>query len=135
LGVPCYKAFIQGPNGEILKGCAAHLDGGRAAVSALLEVPYHASWFRPVPGPKDVKIIKQPDLPDYSTGHPAQDLERLEALLVANGFGPVYVDLTREDLDIPVVKAIVPGLEMFADFDEFSSLGLRQFVHYLDAVE
>jgi hypothetical protein len=37
-------------------------------------------------------------------------------------------------LDIPVVKAIVPGLEMFADFDEFSSLSLRQFAHYLDAV-
>jgi ribosomal protein S12 methylthiotransferase accessory factor YcaO len=134
LGVPCYKAFMQGPNGEILKGCAAHLDGTMAAVSALLEVPYHASWFRPAPAPKGLKIIKQTDLPTYSTSNPAQDLERLEALLVANGYGPVYVDLTREDLDIPVVKAIVPGLEMFADFDAFSSLGLRQFVHYLDAV-
>jgi ribosomal protein S12 methylthiotransferase accessory factor YcaO len=134
LGIPCYKAFIEGPNGEILKGCAAHLDGSRAAISALLEVPYHESWFRPEPEPERLKIIKQSDLPNYSSDNSAKDLDLLEALLVANGYSPVYVDLTREDLDIPVVKAIIPGLEMFADFDAFSSLSLRQFAHYLDAV-
>jgi len=131
LGIPCYKAFIQGPNGEILKGCACHLDGKRAAVSALLEVPYHASWFRPVPGPQGLKTRKHEGLPDYSTGNPVEDLKRLEQLLVANGYGPIYIHLTRKDLDIPVVKAIVPGLEMFADFDAFSSLSLRQFAHYI----
>ena len=135
LGVPCYKAFVQGPTGEILKGCAAHLDGKRAAVSALLELPFHPSWFRPAPAPSGMKKVKEGALPNYSLGSAARDLQLLEKLLVANGYQPIYVNLTREDLDIPVVKAIVPGLEMFAEFDEFSALSLRQFAHYLKALK
>jgi YcaO-like protein with predicted kinase domain len=131
LGVPCYKAFVQGPGGEILKGCAAHLDGRRAAVSALLEVPFHPSWFRPVPAPSDMRTVKEDVLTNYSSGNATHDLLLLEKLLIANSYQPIYVNLTREDLDIPVVKAIVPGLEMFAEFDEFSNLSLRQFAHYL----
>ncbi len=134
LGVPCYKAFIRGPAGEILKGCACDLDGKRAAVSALLEVPYHPSWFRPVPAPYELKTIKHEELPDYCSGNPAEDLKRLEQLLAANGYSPIYIDLTRNDLDIPVVKAIVPGLELFSDFDAFSSLSLRQFAHYVAVI-
>lgn len=135
LGVPCYKAFIQGPGGEILKGCAAHLDGKRAAVSALLEVPFHPSWFHPVPAPPGLHTVKEDTLPDYSSGHVHQDLRLLERLLIANGYQPIYVNLTRADLDIPVVKAIVPGLEMFAESDAFSNLSLRQFAHYLKALK
>ncbi len=131
-GIPCYKAFIQGPGGEILKGCAAHLDGKRAVVSALTEVPFHSSWFRTVPAPCGLKKVKDETLADYSSGNVAQDLRLLERLLVANGFRPIYVNLTREDLDIPVVKALIPGLEMFAEFDRFSTLSPRQFVHYLN---
>jgi len=133
LGIPCYKAFIENPNGEVLKGAAAHLDGKRAAVSALLEVPYHASWFRQKPGPTDGKVYQIDDLPNYSTGNAGQDLALLEQLLMENGHHPIYVDLTREDLDIPVVKALVTGLEFFPEFDRFSSLSLRQFGHYLNA--
>jgi ribosomal protein S12 methylthiotransferase accessory factor YcaO len=135
LGVPCYKAFAQGPGGEILKGCAAHLDGKRAAVSALLELPFHPSWFRPVPALPGVKRMKEDTLSDYSSGNASHDLRLLERLLITNGYQPIYVNLTREDLDIPVVKAIVPGLEMFAEFDEFSSLSLRQFAHYLKVLK
>lgn len=135
LGVPCYKAFVQGPAGEILKGCAAHLDGKRAAVSALLELPFHPSWFRPVPAPSGMKKVKETTLPNYSLGNATRDLQLLEKLLVANGYQPIYVNLTRENLDIPVVKAIVPGLEMFAELDEFSTLSLRQFAHYLKALK
>jgi YcaO-like protein with predicted kinase domain len=135
LGVPCYKAFIQGPGEEILKGCAAHLGGKRAAVSALLEVPYHPSWFRPVPAPPDLNTVKEDTLPDYSSGNVSQDLRLLERLLITNGYQPIYVNLTREDLDIPVVKAIIPGLEIFAEFDRFSSLSLRQCVHYLKVLK
>ena len=133
LGVPCYKAFIRGPEGEILKGCAAHLDGKRAAVSAMIEVPFHSSWFSSMPKPEGLKTIKLDDLPDYASGNISQDLGLLERLLVTNGYRPIYVNLTRNDLDIPVVKALVPGLEMFAEFDRFSTLSLRQFVHYLKA--
>jgi ribosomal protein S12 methylthiotransferase accessory factor len=132
-GIPCYKAFIQGPNGEILKGCAAHLDGKRAAVSALTEVPYHPTWFSPVAAGHGVNQLDYQDLPNYSSGNVSHDLALLERLLITNGYSPIYVNLTRKDLDIPVVKALVPGLEMFSDFDLFSPLSLRQFAHYLKA--
>jgi ribosomal protein S12 methylthiotransferase accessory factor YcaO len=133
LGVPCYKAFIEGPNGEILKGCAANLDGQRAAVSALTEVPFHPSWFSPAPPRQDLQRIKDGTLPSYASGQAEKDLELLERLLVKNGYGPIYVDLTRQDLGIPAVKAIIPGLELFAEFDQFSTLSLRQFAHFLGA--
>ena len=131
-GIPCYKAFIQGPNGEVLKGCAAHLDGKRAVVSALTELPFHPSWFPTNPVTSGLKKVKDETLPDYSSDSVAQDLRLLERLLVTNGFRPIYVNLTREDLNIPVVKALIPGLEMFAEFDRFSTLSPRQFVHYLN---
>jgi ribosomal protein S12 methylthiotransferase accessory factor YcaO len=114
-------------------GCAAHLDGKKAVVSALTEVPFHSSWFLPMPAPRGLKKVKDETLADYSSGNVAQDLRLLERLLVTNGFRPIYVNLTREDLDIPVVKALIPGLEMFAEFDRFSTLSPRQFVHYLKA--
>jgi ribosomal protein S12 methylthiotransferase accessory factor YcaO len=135
LGIPCYKAFVRGPEGEILKGCAADLDGKRAAVSALTEMPYHSSWFNPTPAPHDLNKLKDDTLPDYSSGSASQDLRLLEKLLLMNGHRPIYVNLTREDLDIPVVKALIPGLEMFAEFDCFSRFSLRQFAHYLKATE
>jgi YcaO-like protein with predicted kinase domain len=132
-GIPCYKAFIQGPHGEILKGSAAHLDGKRAAVSALTEVPYHSSWFRPMSVSNGLNQVPYQDLPDYSSGDVSQDLALMERVLIANGYSPIYADLTREDLDIPVVKTLIPGLEMFSEFDQFSPLSLRQFGHYLKA--
>lgn len=136
-GVPCYKAFIHAPDGEILKGCGAGLDGKRAAVSALTEVPYsHTQASGSVPAPDGVRTIKYKELPDYSTGDVGEDLRLLEKLLVKNGYHPIYVDLTRADLDIPVVRALVPGLEMISDFDRLSSLSLRQFAHsgYCDGI-
>jgi ribosomal protein S12 methylthiotransferase accessory factor len=129
-GVPCYKAFIRAPGGEILKGCGAGLDGKRAAVSALTEVPYsHSQAGGSVPAPDGLRTIRYEELPDYSTGDVGEDLKVLETLLIKNGYHPIYVDLTRADLDIPVVRALVPGLEMITDFDRLSSLSLRQFVH------
>ncbi|RLB80420.1 MAG: hypothetical protein DRH17_11970 [Deltaproteobacteria bacterium] len=132
-GIPCYKAFIQGAGGEILKGCAAHLDGKRAAVSALTEVPFHPSWPRAMPMPDGLKTVNYDDLPDYTTGDVKQDLRLLERLLLMNGYRPIYVNLTKKGLDIPVVKALIPGLEMLTEFDRLSSLSPRQFIHYLKA--
>lgn len=129
-GIPCYKAFIQGPRGEILKGCGAGMDGKRAAVSALTEVPYsHSQQPCSVPAPEGIRSIRYEELPDYASGNVEEDLRLLERLLLKNGYYPIYVDLTRADLDIPVVRALVPGLEMITDFDRFSSLSLRQFAH------
>jgi ribosomal protein S12 methylthiotransferase accessory factor len=133
-GLPCYKAFVQGPNGEMLKGCAAHLDGKKAMVSALTELPFHPTWFHPMAIPTDLRAVRHENLPDYASGHVAQDLKLLERLLLMNGYRPIYVNLTRRDLDIPVVKALIPGLELLSEFDRFSTLSLRQFAHYRQAL-
>ena len=129
-GIPCYKAFIQGPGGEILKGCAAHLDGIRAIVSAVTELPYHPSWFSSDISSNDLPVRKTSDIPSYSQGNAAQDLALVETVLIANGYRPVYVNLTRKDLGIPVVKVLVPGLELLPEFHRYSPLTLRQFAHY-----
>lgn len=132
-GVPCYQAFVEGPGGVILKGAGAHLDGRRAAVSAMTEIPWpYPYWFGTTPAPEDLRRVSFEDLPCWSTGNASDDLAHLEALLLANGYFPVYVDLTREDTAIPVCRVLVPGLEMMTSFDRFTPLGLRQFAHYLD---
>jgi ribosomal protein S12 methylthiotransferase accessory factor len=131
-GIPCYKAFVQGPGGVILKGTGAHLDGKRALLSAMTEIPYpYPYWFGSMPAPEGLDFVQYEDLPDYASGDPSKDLDLLERLLSLNGYSPVYVDLTREDLGIPVVKALVPGLEIMTVLDRFSPLDLRQFGHYL----
>jgi ribosomal protein S12 methylthiotransferase accessory factor YcaO len=131
-GIPCYKAFVQGPGGIILKGTGAHLDGKRALLSAMTEIPYpYPYWFGSMPAPEGLDFVQYENLPDYASGDPSRDLALMERLLGLNGYSPIYVDLTREDLSIPVVKALVPGLEIMTVLDRFSPLNLRQFGHYL----
>ena len=128
LGVPCYKCFVIAPDGSIVKGTAAHLNGKRALVSALTETPYpHAGAPPSKPRLENLPALSYESLPDYATGHPQTDLELLERLLLANGFRPIYVDLTRKDLGIPVVRAFVPGLALSADFDGFSRIHPRLY--------
>lgn len=133
-GVPAYRAVVQGPNGFVLKGTGADLDGRRAALSAITEIPYpYPYWFGSMPPPPSRERIEIEDLPDYATGSAEEDVRLLEGLLLRNGYAPVYVDLTRADLGIPVCKALVPGLEMMTVLDMFTPLPLRQFGHYLRA--
>ncbi len=135
-GVPCYKAFVQTPTGEILKGCGAHLDGKIAAVRALTELAYpYPHWCGSVPPPREFETLHYEELPDYSSGNVSQDLRILETLLMVNGFRPIYVDLTRKDLDIPVVRVIIPGLEMMPVLDRFSNFNERQFRNYLKIIK
>ena len=67
------------------------------------------------------------ELADYSSGDMTADLHRLETLLAANHLYPVYVDLTRRDLTIPVIRALVPGLELMADFDRYARVNPRLY--------
>lgn len=78
-------------------------------------------------------LLREPleKLPDYATGNPKLDPAILKEILVKKGYGPIYFDLTREDTDIPVVRSIVPGLEIMAAFDEFSRVSQRLFLNYL----
>ena len=134
LGVPCFKCFVVTRDGQVIKGTGAHLDGKRAVISALTETPYPYPYGPPGRPPATAYPVRQLEaLPDYATGHAEGDLALLESLLAANGFEPVYIDLTRQDIGFPVVKALVPGLELSADFDEFSRVSRRLYRNYLSA--
>jgi YcaO-like protein with predicted kinase domain len=134
LGVPCFKCFVVSSEGQIIKGTGAHLDGKRAVISALTETPYPYPYGPPSRPPAAAYPARRLEaLPDYGTGHAAGDLALLEALLAANGFEPVYIDLTRRDIGFPVVKALVPGLELITDFDGFSRVSPRLYRNYLRA--
>ncbi|XPV77230.1 MAG: YcaO-like family protein [Desulfovibrio sp.] len=132
LGVPCYKAFIVGSRGDITQATGCGLSGKRAALSAMTEAPY------PFPGPPSSKapeglpVRKLEDLPDYSTGSATGDRMLIENVLNKNGYKPVYVDMTRKDLDFPVMRAIIPGMEIVADFDHYSRVSPRLFANYLN---
>ena len=130
-GIPCYKCFVSHADGQIAKGTSAHFTGWQAALAALTETPYpypHGPASRT--GPADLPIRHLETLPDHASGDTAADLKRLEALLIANHHPPIYVDLTRRDIDIPVVRALVPGLELMADFDRYSRFSPRLYRHY-----
>ena len=131
-GVPCAKCFVVNSDGEIVGGTGAHLNGRRAALSALTETTYpYPDGPASAPGLEGLPYIRYEDLPDHSTGSPAGDLELLEAVLERAGYRPVYVDLTRKDLGFPVVRAFIPGLEPTADFDRFSRVSARLYARYL----
>ena len=130
-GIPCYKCFVSGSDREIAKGTSAHLAGWQAALAALTETPYpypHGPASRP--GPADLPLRYLEELPDYTSGNVETDLQRLEALLAANQLYPIYIDLTRQDVGIPVVRALIPGLELMADFDRYSRVSPRLYRNY-----
>lgn len=132
LGVPCCKCYVVHGDGEIAIGTSAHLSAKQALVSALTETPYPFPTgppSRPLP-PAAIRVPLEA-LPDYDRGHAEQNLALLEQLLLANGFEPIYIDLTRADLDLPVVRAIVPGLEPLGEFDRFSRVHPRLYGNYL----
>jgi ribosomal protein S12 methylthiotransferase accessory factor YcaO len=55
----------------------------------------------------------------------------LETLLEQNGLKAYYADLTCRRLGFPVVRAIIPGLEIMTDFDVFSRVSPRLYAHSL----
>ncbi len=134
MGIPCCKCFVTTGVGDVVSATGANLDAKRALLSALTEAPYPFPNGGPS-GPGTVRgvIVRFEDLPDYGTGSAAGDLQLLETLLLRNGISPIYVDLTRKDLDIPVVRAILPGLEVTGDFGPLSRVHPRLFAKYLDA--
>ena len=120
-GLPCYRAFVTAADGSVVRGTGAHLAGSRAAISAMTETPYpFPRGPASRPGLKGLPARQAEQLPAFSSGSAETDLKRVETLLRANGFRVFYADLTREDLGLPVVRAVVPGLEILADFDRYS---------------
>jgi ribosomal protein S12 methylthiotransferase accessory factor YcaO len=132
MGLPCCQCFVVSSDGRIAKGTGAHLDARRALLAALTETPF------PYPGgppsqPAMEGLVRVPveALPNYACSDPDEDLQTMETLLLANGFRLIYADLTRSDIGLPVVRAIVPGMEILADFDRRSRVHPRLYANYL----
>ncbi|MBU0992627.1 MAG: YcaO-like family protein [Proteobacteria bacterium] len=133
MGIPCCRCFVVDKAGEIQKGAAASLSAKRAIISAITETTCPFPDSPPSqPGPQDLICVDYEDLPDYSTGDPTSDLALLEALLIRNRYQPYYINLTRKDIGLPVVKAIIPGMEILGDFDGYSRVHPELFRNYLD---
>jgi ribosomal protein S12 methylthiotransferase accessory factor YcaO len=99
----------------------------------MTETPYPYPGGPPSqPGMNGLLRVPLEKLPDYSSGNAARDLNLIETLLDSNGFRPIYVDLTRKDLGIPVVRAIVPGMELLGDFDRFARVNPRLYANYIN---
>lgn len=131
LGLPAYQCFVRSPEGGVARATGAHLSGPRAALAALTETP----WPYPHGGPSGPGLEGLPervleDLPEYGLPSPADNCRLLEALLGAHGKAPLYVELTRADLGLPVVRALVPDLALTAEWDRFSRPGRRLFARY-----
>jgi len=130
-GIPCYRAFIQTLDNQIVTGAAASLDAQEALLAAMTEIPYPYPCKYPtkagIPGLPKIDLN---ELPIYSTGAYHNDLQIMENLLSTNGYCPVYVNLTKKELDYPVIRALVPGMEMLGDLDEFSRVHPRLYANY-----
>ena len=132
MGVPCCRCFVVEQNGRVHMGTAAHLDARQAILAAVTEntCPFpHAPATRPAP--PDLHLVADVNLPDYASGHAAIDLALLETLLIKNHYRPCYVDLTRADIGLPVVRALIPGMEMLGDFDAYSRVHPDLYRNYL----
>ncbi len=131
-GVPCYQAFLLTRKGEVVRATGANLSGAKAALSALTEVPYPYPHGEPS-GPA-IKGLPQKcleELPDYTLESPTRNLALLEDVLMAHGHTPLYVEVSRMDLELPVVRAIVPKLLLNPEPDSFSRISPRLFRNYL----
>lgn len=120
LGVPAYRCFVYGHDGRVAQATGASLSGRKAALAALTETPWPYSWANPIPAPSGRGLSglsrrKLEDLPEYELPGYATNLHLLEESLLAMDLEPVYVELTRPDLDFPVYRAFIPGLETDAE--------------------
>ncbi len=124
-GVPVFRAFVTAKSGRhVAQASGAKLSAADAALAALTETPwpypYSQSASQTSPSAEGIANLPKrllEELPDYSLPDPAKALELLEKTLLDAGKMPLYLDLTRADLDIPVVRAFVPGLAPHTDFD------------------
>ena len=115
-GVPAYKAYIQLPDGNILSGSGAHLNGRIALNRAICELGakclgVSGHGVRLVSKDQNVQEREFSDIPNLSSGDVRTDLGLVETVFRLNGHPIIYADLTRTDIDIPVVRAMVPGLD------------------------
>jgi putative methanogenesis marker protein 1 len=70
----------------------------------------NSHWFG-----ESEKSLEMNELKNISTKSFKEDIETSKKILKEGGFGDIlYVDLTRPEIDIPVVRVIIPGMELFS---------------------
>jgi YcaO-like protein with predicted kinase domain len=100
--------FISGSRDDLPRG-----DYTPSAVAARLE------HFRALEGISRGGMSLS-EVPNFSSDTIAEDLDHVVKGLVAAGMDDMaVVDLTREEIGIPVVRALIPGLEGLADDDSY----------------
>jgi len=135
-GIPTYRAFVK-IGEQIISGSGAHLDAKTAITRALCELNPKIYVYTQHNGGltglsnelASDRIISYGDLSNYSTGNIKADLSLVEQVLSGSGFTVSYVDLTRRDLNVPVVRAIVPGLDIP------DGVGERQILHLVQELK
>lgn len=129
---PVYRCIVRDSMGRAVYATGASLDGKRAALSAITETPWPYSWSSPfptsklsLPPPPNLPVRFLEDLPNYSFGSPVADLALVEKLLTSQGHAPAYVDISRADLQFPVIRAFIPEMESNGDYDASMPPGPR----------
>lgn len=131
-GLPCYQCFVRRPEGGVARATAAKLSGMGAALAALTETPYPYPHGQPSAfGLRGLPVRMLEDLPDYTLESPERNVAMLERLLAAYGRQVYYITLTRSDFGLPVVRALVPKMELTAERDAFSRIAPRLFAAYV----
>ncbi|MDI9643151.1 MAG: YcaO-related McrA-glycine thioamidation protein [Archaeoglobales archaeon] len=110
--VACIRAILEVAQSRLVQIQGAREDTVKAEVmrragyERMKRINRH--WFE---RSEEVELRK---LPKFSTEDLREDIEITLSLLKKKGFErAIVVDLTREELGIPTVRVIVPGLEVF----------------------
>ncbi len=132
-GLPCYQAFVLDKKGRVIRASGAGLSGQKAALAALTEVPFaypHGEASGAAIKGLEERFLE--DLPDYSLESPTRNLALLEEIIHLHGYLPIYADITHKDLEMPVVRALIPGLSLVAEMDRFTQVSKRLYRNYLN---
>jgi oxazoline/thiazoline synthase len=138
LGIPSFAAVsrrIASASERIVFGFGAHLDAHVALTRALEEMDQVLACITAEPDAmlgdavsrwlSESTLLNQPyltpgpsrsnleDMPNLATDDVTQDLKICQQLLEQNGMELMVLDQTRPDINVPVVKVIVPGLRHF----------------------
>lgn len=136
-GFPVYRSIVRDGSGRPFYATGAGLDGKKAALSAITETPWPYSWASPLPSvkislplPHNLPVRYLEDLPNFSLGNAKADLALLEKLIDVQGHSIAYVNLARQDLLFPVIRAFIADMETSSDYDQYSPPGSRFWARY-----
>lgn len=135
LGIPAVVAFSSDPDGSrIISGFGAHLDPVVAVVRALTEVaqgqsvlaemspadellmpPQERDWYHTVTTLTDPWLAPHGLVPlaEYRPMSLAAALDTVVHAIANVGIDTYWMDLTRRDIGLPVVRTVAPGLRHF----------------------